>query len=56
MDRRIQAVDDLRADARLRQHELDRAEGLATRTVTIAGGQIREDTAASGPIGVERAG
>jgi heme ABC exporter ATP-binding subunit CcmA len=37
-------------------HELDRAEGLATRAVTIAGGQIRDDTAAPGPIGVERAG
>ena len=36
-------------------HELDRAEGLATRAVTIAGGQIRDDSGA-GPIGVERAG
>lgn len=38
-------------------HELDRAEGLATRTVTVAGGQIRDDSGtAAGPIGVERAG
>ncbi|HEY1117231.1 MAG TPA: ATP-binding cassette domain-containing protein, partial [Acidimicrobiales bacterium] len=38
-------------------HELDRAEGLATRTVTIAGGQIRDDSGTPvRPIGVERAG
>ncbi|MCO8127726.1 heme ABC exporter ATP-binding protein CcmA [Acidimicrobiia bacterium EGI L10123] len=38
-------------------HELDRAEGLATRAVTIAGGQIRDDSATpAGPIGAERAG
>ena len=28
-------------------HELDRAEGLATRVVTLAGGLVRED---SGPV------
>ena len=38
-------------------HELDRAEGLATRTVTIAGGQVRDDSARpAAPIEVERAG
>ena len=35
-------------------HELDRAEGLATRIVTIAGGLVREDTTAG--IGAGRAG
>jgi len=29
-------------------HELDRAEGLATRIVTIAGGLVREDTTVAG--------
>jgi len=35
-------------------HELDRAEGLATRIVTIAGGLVRDDTPAS--LGASRAG
>ena len=35
-------------------HELDRAEGLATRIITIAGGLVREDTTAG--IGAGRAG
>ena len=53
VDRLVHDASSAGATVLFASHELDRAEGLATRIVTIAGGQIRQDTA---PEVVEHAG